>query len=196
MLRLTRPSPTEIESRIAAARHLPVDGPGFIAQPNGLKTGRLARGFAHDHSRTLLGRGDDAFAAAKRAFKRWANFDLGWVRVANPQALIVPGQIVAVEVQSLGLWSLNLSRVTDVVDTGKFFGFIYSTTPMHVEQGEERFLLEFDTASGDVWYEIEAVSRPRDFFARLGFPVTRAFQHKFARVSHRRMGEAIHPECP
>jgi uncharacterized protein (UPF0548 family) len=81
------------------------------------------------------------------------------------------------------------------VDISNFFGFIYVTTQMHFEQGEERFLLEFDAASGDVWYELEAVSRPRDPFARLGFPVTRAFQHKFARDSHRRMREAIHPDA-
>lgn len=117
-------------------------------------------------------------------------FDLGWVRVANPQALIVPGQMIAVEVRSLGLWSLNFCKIVDVVDTGSLFGFIYSTTQMHVEQGEERFLLEFDPASGDVWYELEAVSRPRSTLARLGFPVTRAFQHRFARDSHLRMGEA------
>jgi uncharacterized protein (UPF0548 family) len=185
-----------IEDRIVAARHLLVDGPGFLALPYGLQTGRLESGFAHDHSRTLVGHGEDAFAAAKRTFERWAMFDLGWVRVANPQALIAPGHIVAVEARTLGLWSLNLSRIANVVETGNLFGFIYATTQIHVEQGEERFLIEFDTTTGDVWYEIEAVSRPRDAFARLGFPLARAFQHRFVRDSHRRMGEEVLAECP
>ena len=116
-------------------------------------------------------------------------FNLGWVRVANPEAIIAVGQLVAVEVHALGIWSLNLSRVTQAVDSPTRFGFIYATTEMHVEQGEERFLLEFDLASGDLFYQLEAVSRPRNSLAWLGFPVTRSFQHRFARDSHRRMLE-------
>jgi uncharacterized protein (UPF0548 family) len=58
---------------------------------------------------------------------------------------------------------------------------------MHVEEGEELFLLEFDPATGQVSYQLEAVSRPRNLLARLGFPITRAFQHRFARDSHQRM---------
>ena len=161
MFSLTRPTVTEIENQIAAARDLLVDEPGFLSLPYGLRAGRLAYGFAHDHSRTLVGQGDDAFAAAKRAFERWAMFDLDWVSVSNPKALIVPGQMVAAEARTLGLWSLNLSRIANVLDTDDLFGFIYAATQMHVEQGEERFLLEFDTATGDVWYELEAVSCPR-----------------------------------
>jgi uncharacterized protein (UPF0548 family) len=118
-------------------------------------------------------------------------FDLGWARVANPQASIVPGQVVAVEVYCLGLWSLNLSRIFDVIDNESAFGFIYSTTAKHVEQGEERFLLKFDRATGDVWYELEALSRPRHLLARMAYPYTRAMQHKFARDSHWRMKLAL-----
>jgi uncharacterized protein (UPF0548 family) len=151
----------------------------------------MAPGFARDHSRSLLGKGEDCFAAAKLAFERWAMFDLGWVRVANLDAKIALGQPVAVEVKSLGLWSLNVSTIVAVLDSPNQFGFIYATTPMHVEQGEERFLLEFDPATGDVIYDLEAVSRPRTFLARIGLPVTRHFQHRFAGDSHRRMREAV-----
>lgn len=118
-------------------------------------------------------------------------FGLGWVRIANPQALIVAGQIVAVEAHTLGLWSPNLSRIVDVTDTESRFGFLYATTEVHIEQGEERFLIEFDQETGQVYYELEAISFPRSSLARLGFPVTRAFQHKFARDSHFRMRETI-----
>ena len=125
------------------------------------------------------------------AFQAWKQFDLGWARVANSSARIKPGQIVAVEVHSLGLWSLNLSQIVDAVDTTSCFGFIYKTTLQHVEEGEERFLLNLDPDSGVVWYETEAVSRPRSLLARIGYPVTRAFQHRFARDSHQRMRELI-----
>lgn len=176
-----------IEKQIEAARYLAVDGPGLLALPRGLRIKNYDPAFALDSSRSLLGKGDAVFNAAKRAFERWAQFDLGWVRVANQEAVIATGHIVAVEVRALGLWTLNLSRVIEVIDTPSAFGFIYSTTKLHVEQGEERFLIEFDRATSDVWYELEAVSRPRQMLARLGFPVTRAFQHRFARNSHRQM---------
>jgi len=94
----------------------------------------------------------------------------------------------------MGLWTLNLSRITQTIDTETHFGFVYSTTQMHVEQGDERFLVERDPATGDVWYELEAVSRPRHPLARLAYPVTRAFQRRFARDSHRRMRKATKTE--
>jgi uncharacterized protein (UPF0548 family) len=118
-------------------------------------------------------------------------FDLGWVRVANPDARIVAGQLVAVEVRSLGLWTLNVSRILETIETPRSFGFLYATTKLHVEEGEERFLLQFDPESGSVTYKLEAISRPRSNLARLGFPVTRTFQHRFARDSHRRMRDAV-----
>jgi uncharacterized protein (UPF0548 family) len=185
----TRPTADEIKSQIAAAANLPSNAPPLLSLAGGRPTPQLPSSFAHDRSRSSLGRGHSVFLAAKRAFEQWVIFDLGWLRVANPQALIAPGQVVAVEAHTLGLWTLNLSRIREVVDTPAGFGFIYATTQMHVEQGEERFLLEFNAATGEVWYELEAISRPENLLAFLGYPVTRAFQHKFARDSHQRMGE-------
>jgi uncharacterized protein (UPF0548 family) len=109
----------------------------------------------------------------------------------NTSALIACGQVVAVEVHSLGLWSVNLSLILETVDSGTRFGFLYSTTAEHVEQGEETFVLNYDPATGEVSYELEAVSRPRHVLAKLGYPVTRFFQHRFARDSHRRMRQAV-----
>jgi uncharacterized protein (UPF0548 family) len=187
---LTRPTAAAIKQQIAAAAGLPSAAPPLLSLQGGLsQSRRLPFCFAHDCKRSKIGQGHAAFAAAKRAFERWAAFDLGWVRVANPEARIAPGQLVAVEVHTLGLWTLNISRIIQVIDTPASFGFLYATTEMHVEEGEERFLLEFAPKTGDVCYELEAVSRPRDALARLGFPATRAFQHRFARDSHRRMRE-------
>lgn len=151
----------------------------------------MRRGFAHDHLRTRLGTGRPAFEAAQHAMEQWKHFDLGWVRVANPSARIEVGRIIAVEVHALGLWSLNLSEIVEVVREPSSFGFIYKTTPHHVEEGEERFLLTLHPHSGTVEFDLEAVSRPQSLLAQLGLPVTRAFQHRFARESHRRLREAV-----
>lgn len=192
MFTFKRPSASSIEQQIAAASRLPAATPELLPLTRDLiSPPNIPPGFVHDHSRSNLGHGLAAFAAAKRALKNWQMFNLGWVRVANLEARINPGQIVAIEVHSLGLWTLNLSRIRGAVDTPTAYGFIYTTTAMHVEEGEERFLLEFTPETGEVFYDLEVVSRPRNLLARIGFPITRAFQHRFARDSHQRMREAV-----
>jgi uncharacterized protein (UPF0548 family) len=114
-------------------------------------------------------------------------FNHDWTRAANPTAKIELGQIIAMESHTLGLWTLNVSRIMEIVDTPTRFGFLYATTPLHVEQGAERFLLEFNPTTGDVDYVLEAISCPRHLFARLGWPLSRHFQHQFVRESHSRM---------
>lgn len=151
-------------------------------------------GFVLDRQRTLIGRGAKAFGLAIREFKQWTQFDLGWARVANPQTSIEPGRLVVVEVHSLGLWSLNLSQIVAIDHSETRFGFIYKTTAHHLEQGEERFLLQFDRGADEVWYETEAVSRPRSLFAWMGYPVTRHLQQQFAQDSHLRMRKAVTPQ--
>lgn len=103
--------------------------------------------------------------------------------MANQEADLTLGQIVAVEVRTLALWSLNLSRIVRTINSPTQFGFVYATTKLHVEQGEELFLLNFDPQTGSVTYSLEAISRPRNSFAKLGYPFTRAMQHRFARES-------------
>jgi uncharacterized protein (UPF0548 family) len=190
MFRISRPTAAAIEQQIAAASRFPAIEARFLSLRGELKQPGVPPGFAHDSSRTEIGRGEAAFAEAARAFEQWAAFDLGWIRVANPSASIALGQVVAVEAHTLGLWTLNLSQIVEVERTETSLGFLYVTTELHVEEGEERFHLACDPASGAVQYEIEAVSRPGNSLARLGFPVTRFFQHRFARDSQRRMRAA------
>lgn len=147
-------------------------------------------GFVVDRSRTSLGYGESVFRAGREAFKRWEQFDLGWVRVANSPT-IIPGELVAVEVQTAFIWSINFSRITEAVDTSVRFGFLYTTTRTHLEEGQERFVIEYDVASGHVSYLIEAVSRPRHFLPRIAYPYSRAIQHRFARDSHRRILRSV-----
>jgi len=190
MFRFRRLSRAEIDDQILTAWGSPAGSPQFLTIDNGLGAGGLGP-FVHDHSRSCLGYGEAVFAAAKRAFERWKMFDLGWARVVNADVPIVVRQVVAVEVRSLGLWSVNLSQIMEAVDTETQFGFLYSTTVQHVEEGEETFLLRFNPETGEVSYELEAVSRPRQALAKAAYPVTRYFQRRFARDSHKRMLGAV-----
>jgi uncharacterized protein (UPF0548 family) len=151
----------------------------------------VPQGFVRDFSRIVLGRGDNVFDAARAAMQNWVGFDLGWVHVADRGVPLRNGQIVAVIAHTAGLWSVNLSRIVETIDTPEQFGFLYATTPMHVERGEERFLIERDAVSGEVSYTIEAISRPRSILAHFGYPFARAMQRRFARESLARMEDAV-----
>jgi len=172
------------------ARSAAPASPALLTLGNGL-FGPPPSGFAHDLSRTEIGRGESLFHAARAAFQRWEQFDLGWVRIANHAPAIAPDELVAVEAHTLSFWSVNFSRITEVVDTSVCFGFLYTTTELHVEEGQERFVLEYNSDSGCVSYLIEAVSRPRHLLARIAYPFSRAMQHRFARDSHDRIRRSI-----
>ena len=191
MFRFSKPTTDQVEAAIREAGALPSKSSEWFESTDRLKERRVPFGYAHDFASLRIGSAETTFAAARRAFARWKQFDLGWVQVANPEAALALGQIVAVEVHTVGLWSLNLSRIVQIIDTPMQFGFAYATTPLHVEQGEERFLLDFDPQTGSVTYLLEAVSRPQNIFAKLGYPFTRAMQHRFAQESLTRMFNAV-----
>jgi len=191
MFSLRQPDPKTLAASLAAARDLPLSYPPTIATIGGLETINPPPGYALDHTRSQIGQGRAAFGAAKAAFRRWRQFDLGWVRIANPDAPIQAGEVVAMEAHTLFLWTLNFPRILHVIDEPHRFGFVYGTTMMHVERGEERFLLEFDPVSGAVTYDLMAASRPAHWMVWLGYPYARSRQRKFARESHARMRQIV-----
>jgi uncharacterized protein (UPF0548 family) len=152
-------------------------------------------GYVADHTRVRLGEGEAAFRAAKAALARWVHFRLGWVEAWPADTPLKVGECVAVVARVLGLWWLNACRIVYVVDdeTGPTcrFGFAYGTLPGHAEAGEERFLVEWNRADDGVWYDIFAFSRPRHPLARLGYPLTRRVQKRFARDSAAAMQKAV-----
>ena len=195
MFSFTRPTSTDVERALEGYSRLNLQA-AVLDSRQGLRVSRLPAGFAHDHSRTAIGQGRKVFEAAISAFQEWKQFDLGWVRVANPAARIEIRQTIAVEIYALGLWSLNVSEIVDVTSVDvtsedHAFGFIYKTSQHHAEEGEERFLLTFDPKTKAVHYDLEAISRPRHWLVRLGYPAVRALQHKFARDSHKCIREAV-----
>jgi uncharacterized protein (UPF0548 family) len=190
MFTLARANQREKEKLFTSAQQVSLSSPLLLTLTDG-PVGTPPKGFVHDLSRTELGRGRDVFAAARKTLQKWEQFDLGWVRVANVVPRMVPGELVAVEVHTALLWSINFNRIVETVDTPTRFGFIYTTTALHVEEGQERFVIEFDAHSESVHYLIEAVSRPRHILARIAYPFSRAMQRRFARDSHARVQRAL-----
>ena len=74
------------------------------------------------------------------------------------------------------------------------FGFAYGTLPDHVESGEERFVVEWDEASGEVWYDILAFSRLRHPLVRIGNPYVRRMQKRFGKESAAAMQRTVRDE--
>ena len=120
-------------------------------------------------------------------------FNLGWVQIYWPEAPVAVGTAVAVLARHLGFYSLNACRIVYVVhEEGplRSYGFAYGTLPDHAEKGEERFTIEWQ-ADDSVWYDIFAFSRPNQLLAKLGYPITRLLQKRFAEDSKRAMKRAI-----
>ena len=140
------------------------------------------RRFALDVHRTIVGCGYDAFLAAREALRSWRHLQLPWVEAYPSSLRVAEGSEVALLAHHYGFWSLNACRVASISsedDTRQVWGFTYRTLSAHMECGEERFVVEFDSTRGLVVYEIAARSRPSATIARVGYPVTRRVQARF-----------------
>jgi uncharacterized protein (UPF0548 family) len=118
-------------------------------------------------------------------------FDVGWMELLPHGASIDVGTNVAVLIRHLGFWSLNGCRVVYHVGVGARFGYAYGTLSTHAEAGEELFEVSLDAATGDVWYRIRAISRPRAMLARIGTPIVQMLQARFRRDSLSAMRRAL-----
>lgn len=190
MFRLTRPTPAQVAAFVAAQR-----GEALSYAEVGATRGPAPRGYAVDHNRERLGSGPEAFGRAAAALQAWRMTDLGWCAVQPAGAPAAPGTDVAVVVRHYGFWSLNACRIVYVLDEEaggrRRVGFAYGTLPDHGAMGEERFAVEWDRADDGVWYDLYALSRPGHPLMRLGLPLARRLQRRFARDSMRAMVAAV-----
>jgi uncharacterized protein (UPF0548 family) len=189
MLALRKPSAERLRDFLAAQSKL-----DLAYSAVGATAALPPAGSVVDRTRIKLGEGGKGFAAAKAALERWEHFRLGWVEAWPPDTPIQAGQVVAVIARLFGLWWLNACRIVYIVDEEapvQRFGFAYGTLPEHAESGEERFTVEWHEADDAVWYDILAFSRPQQLLARLGYPLARRLQKRFARDSAVAMRRAM-----
>lgn len=179
-------------NRATLARLLTKDqtNPFSYSPVGGTKVG-APEGYKIDRNRILVGYGLDQFKAAKAAIDDWKMFDLDWIELFPKRPSVQVGSAVAVVVQHLGFCSVNISRIVYVIDEESRYGFAYGTLPCHSEAGEERFLVEHDKTTGEVWYHLYAFSKPREALARIGYPISRYLQKRFARESLAAMKRSV-----
>lgn len=148
-------------------------------------------GYDIDHNRILLGQGEQAFERAKFAIRSWKMFEVPGLQLIRPDTPIEPGRDVVLFASHLGFYSLNSCRIVYVIDESDRYGFAYGTLTEHVEIGEERFTVELDRETGEVWYDILAFSRPGHILVKFGYPYGRYLQRRFAVESKAAMLRAV-----
>jgi uncharacterized protein (UPF0548 family) len=149
-------------------------------------------GYDLDHNRVQIGMGERTFAAACAAMRRWRMFPAPWTRIAPAGAPLRVGQNVAMIAHAFGWW-VSGCRIVYLVEESapaRRFGFAYGTLASHVEQGEERFMIEM-LPDGSVWYDLRAFSRPRHRLVALAKPLARRLQRRFVRESQAAMRAAV-----
>jgi uncharacterized protein (UPF0548 family) len=147
-----------------------------------------------DHNRIQLGRGETAWNQAVGAVRGWQMFNIPWLKLYWPTSPIRVGTDVAVLVHHFGFHSLNACRIVYVIQENeplKRYGFAYGTLAEHAERGEERFTVEWNRRDNTVWYDILAFSRPNKLLVRLGYPLSRSLQKRFAVASKSAMLAAV-----
>jgi len=189
MLRFSAPSKIEVQQflsrQTSAAYSYPDVGASAISPPSGYNV---------DHNRVLLGSGEGTWRRAVLAVHQWKMFEMPRVTLFWPTTLIAVGTDVAILVRVLGFYWLNACRITYVIDDdGPIcrFGFAYGTLAEHAETGEERFSVEWNRSNDQVSYDILAFSRPHQALAKLGYPIARILQRRFAIDSIRAMQKAV-----
>jgi len=148
------------------------------------------KNYCIDHFRQKIGEGEDVFRKAIQGFRSWRQFNMDWVQLYYPDTPLEAGRDVVVVARSFGVWTGSACRIVYVLHEGamdahpwKRFGFAYGTLEQHVESGEERFLLEWNTETKEVFYSIFSFSAQNLWFTKLGYPVARYFQKTFHRDS-------------
>ena len=185
---LRKPSPQLIQSFLEQQRR-----ETFTYAEVGLSRIQTPAGYDNDHNRILLGNGREVFENACAAIRCWQMFPGNWACIEPPDTAVQEGNVVALLIHVFGLWWLNAARIVyvlDETDPVRRFGFAYGTLPGHVECGEELFSVEW-RADDTVWYDLRAFSRPRYWVLRLGYPLARRLQRRFARESLAAMRRAV-----
>ncbi len=156
------------------------------------------QGYSVDHNRIILGKGGMIFDRAVEALRCWHMFDTSVTTLYRHQTPIAVGETVIVVAKHLGFYSLNASRIVYLINAGEGdilrFGFAYGTLPGHAQHGEERFLVEWNLSSDDIWYDLYAFSRPQRVLTRLGYVYGRYLQKRFAQESKAAMLRAVRNE--
>jgi uncharacterized protein (UPF0548 family) len=191
MLLLHKPTTDEIDRAAVRAATLAFTSPtGLLALS---EADSAPGGWFNDAAEAVIGEGPHDYAAARQAIIDLVPFRQPWLETFAPNGVTLDAAI-GIQVQFGPLWSVNWSRVIEVVDTSTNYSFVYSTTTDHGEVGEERFAVSM-AADGVVSYRVSALSRPGRSYTVISMPYVRHLQAKFRSGSIAAMRAAVGTAC-
>lgn len=187
---LRRPPPATLGAAISTQGDAPLTY-DLVGRTDGL----LPDGWVHEERSIELGHGQTVFTKARAELERWAQFDLSWVWPIRNDVALQEGEVFGFVARHFGVWSINVCRIVYVVDESDGplvrYGFGYGTIGTHAVRGEERFLLQFDTNTQAVSFQIRKFSLPSSRLLVLLGPVTRWVQRRFTEDALSRMAAAV-----
>jgi uncharacterized protein (UPF0548 family) len=187
---LRKPSEAQIKRFLDEQRSLPFSYPEVGASRDGTPPG-----YPVNHLRGPLGAGLETYARAVEAIRNWKMYETEWTKLYWPDAPIAEGTVVGILGRHFGVWSLNACRIAYTMEEEnpmlRRYGFAFGTLPGHVEQGEERFTVEWHGDDDSVSYEVFAFARPAHPLAKMGRPFVRLIQRRFVADSLRAMVAAV-----
>jgi uncharacterized protein (UPF0548 family) len=163
-------------------------------QPASVEPDAAPGRWARDHYAVTLATGDARPAAAARAraaVLAYRIFPPDRLIAAMPGMTVAPG-ITIVQGIRLGVVGLIAAvRVVNVFDRERDgvrrTGFSYVTLAGHPERGAETFAVVDDSQRDETRFEIDAISQPGHWLARLGAPFARRVQQAATRAALDRM---------
>ena len=166
---VTKPGSLELERFVAAQHGTPITYNGPLVPTPGFRLTRTLES---------LGYGSDVFAKAVSGLAAWAVYP-AWLTLYPKPAPLRRGGVVALVTGISPVWTLSAVQIIAVKNAPRQFSFTVGTLPQHAVSGCERFCVFLDE-QGRVWYELTALSKPRQPLVKLGAPVLRLVQARVA----------------
>lgn len=172
-----RPTPSELETFLKEQQTLALsyDEVG-TTHPERLT---IPADFTKDHMRLYLGQGSAVFDEACHLLKQWHMYKQDWLELYPKAPRTDEGSVGCVIAKHFGFYSVSSFKIIYRLEEENRLAFAIGTLPGHVEKGEERFMVE-TSGSGAVWLDILAFSRPGHPLVKLGYPLARLMQRRFA----------------
>jgi uncharacterized protein (UPF0548 family) len=171
------------------------------ADPDGLfGIGDTPPGYRYLQRRILVGSvppgtADRSFERARALLQAWGPQVGAGMRVEGAPTPFSVGATAVITTRIGGVLPMRAPlRVCWVIDERDRAGFAYETLPGHPELGKESFVVTREV-DGDgfvqVWFTVTAYSKAAAWYSRLGGPVTRIIQKRYANKYLRAM--AVRP---
>ncbi|MDZ7704094.1 MAG: DUF1990 domain-containing protein [Trueperaceae bacterium] len=146
-------------------------------------------GYRETRYRTVLGVDPGVFEHAKDALQNRVMYPAPLSALRPEDVPLTSGATLVVVLNLFGCQALNAIRVLAIDDRPDDYRLVVGTLPGHALVGKEVFRI---VREGErVVYELYALSKPHHWLAKLGWPLTRWVQRRFARKSLEKMARAL-----